>query len=250
MKSLRFTSVSLSIACILAVAMSPLALAETGSTGNAKALLEAAKKSALERKLAAKQTELDRLGEDLKKGKQEIDELQKSVYSVGNAVTEATGHLNRLGAQKKTHTQELELVNLRIDAEKLKSEGLKLLSTAHGKSMEALAKRTEELDLKTTLVAAEIRALSGTGSTKAAAPEGKGSKAKAAPTITDLRKQLVKAENATSIASYRAREAMEAASAKLQQAEAAAAKAEKKQTEIGLEKNPSFPGGNDPLKRE
>lgn len=250
MISLQFTSVSLSIVCAFAVTMSPSALAETGSTGDAKALLEAAKKSQLERKLAAKQTELDRLGEDLKKGKQEIDDLQKSIYSVGNAVTETTGHLNRFGGQKKSHTQELELVNLRIDAEKLKSEGLKLLSTAHAKSMEALAKRSEELELKTTLVAAEIRALSGTATAKATAPEGKGSKAKAAPTITEMRKQLVKAENATAVASFRAREAMETASAKLQQAESAAAKAEKKQTEIGLDKNPSFPGGNDPLKRE
>ena len=42
---------------------------------------------------------------------------------------------------------------------------------------------------------------------------------------------------------------MSAATIRLQEAENAAAKAEKKQAEIGQDKNPGFPGGNDPLSR-
>jgi hypothetical protein len=247
MKSLHFATSSFSILCLLAFVAPRSALCEPASAVNAKALLEQAKRNQLERRLSAKQTELERLAEDQKKAKQEIDDVQKSIYNVGNAVTETNGNLDRLGNQKKSHTQELELVNLRIDAEKLKVEGLKLLSAAHAKATEALTKRNEELDLRATLVAAEIRQLSGTSSATTAPPPEKGSKARAVPTITEMRKQLEKAESATSVASYRAREAMEAASAKLQQADAAAAKAAKKQAEIALEKNPSLPGGNDPL---
>jgi uncharacterized protein YoxC len=249
MKALHLTSLSFSIVCILAIGASPRALSQ-GTGGNAKLLLEEARKKQHERKLSAKQTELDRLSEDLKKGKQEIDDLQQSISKVGSAVSEANGQLDRLSGQKKTSTQELELVNLRIEAEKLKAEGLKLLSSAHAKAMEAQTKRIEELDLRTTLVAAEIRQISGTGAEKAPESGPKGKNAKAPPTVSELRRQLAKAENATSLAASRAREAMDAATTKLQQADAAAAKAEKKQTEVSLEKNPGFPGGNDPLSKE
>jgi hypothetical protein len=223
---------------------------ESGASANAKALLDEAKRTQTERRVAAKQKELDRLGEDLRKGKDEMDELQKSIYKVGNAVTESTSQLEKLGGQKKQHTEELELANLRIEAEKLKSEGLKLLSAAHSKAVEAISKRNEELDLKTTLVSAEIRQISGTKTAKAESSGKKGDDSKSAPTVTELRRQLEKAERASALAAYRAREAMDTASQKLQQAEAAAAKAEKRQGEIALERSPGFPGGNDPLKVE
>jgi peptidoglycan hydrolase CwlO-like protein len=240
---------------LLAFAGSHLAFGETDAQPNAQALLEEAKKSEFDRRMAAKETEASRLGEDLKKRKQEIDELDKSIYKVGGATKETSGQLDQLGAEKKRLTQELDLVNLRIEAEKLKMEGLMLLGIAHAKSRDALVKRTSEIELRRALVAAEIQQLSGKPASENPAPVGKGpgkmsakaSSAKATPGITDLRTQLGKAEQATATATSNARVAMESAALKLKQAEAAAAKAEKKHEEIALEKNPSFPGGNDPL---
>jgi SMC interacting uncharacterized protein involved in chromosome segregation len=245
------TTAVISALWLLAITVPPVALCETDSLGNAQSLLDDAKKREFERKMAAKQTEWDRLSEDLKKGQQEIDELAKSISKVGAAATEAGGHLDKFAGEKKRLTQELDLVNLRIEAEKLKVEGLKLLSIAHTKAREALTKRNEEIDLRTAVVAAEMRQLTGKTSSEPVPPQPKGSSSKtttkAAPTITELRKQLSKAEQAALNASSSARQAMEAATSKLKQAESAAAKADKKQAEVALEKNPSFPGGNDPL---
>jgi len=224
---------------------------ETISKADAQALLQEAKKDESDRRMTAKETEAKRLAEDLKKRKEEIDELDRSIYKVGGAATEATSHLAELGAEKKRLTQDLDLINLRIEAEKLKAEGLIQLGIAHAKARDVLSKRTEEIDLRAAVVAAEIKQLAGKSSSETLAPiakgPGKGSAAKAPPTTSDLRKQLLKAEQTTITASSNARLAMESASQKLQRAEAATAKAEKKQTEIGSERNPGFPGGNDPL---
>lgn len=257
MKILRtsLSPVTFSAVWLLAFAASHQAFGETHSQGNAQALLEEAKKSEFDRKMAAKETEAARLSEDLKKRKQEIDELDKSIYKVNGAATEAAGHLDQLGTEKKRLTGELDLINLRIEAEKLKAEGLMQLGIAHAKARDALTKRTEEIDLRAAIVSAEIRQLSGKPSTEKLAPIAtgpgkrptKGSAPKATSGISDLRSQLLKAEQAAATSASNARLAMEAASRKLQQAEAAAEKADKKHTDIALEKNQSFPGGNDPL---
>lgn len=243
-----FAHVTVSLASLLAFAVPQKARCQTESRANAQALVEEAKKGELERKMAAKQVLTDRLSEDLKKATQEIGEVEKSIGKVGAATAEATGELGRLDTQKKRLTRDLELVELRISAEKLKAEGLKLLGAAHAKSRDALTKRTEELGLRTAVVAAEVRVLSGKPSAEPEPSGAKGSRPKSGPTLTELRKQLSKAEDAALTASSNARAAMEAASQKVQQAEAAAAKAEKKRAESAQENNPGFPGGNDPLK--
>jgi hypothetical protein len=257
MKLLRppFSPVTLSIVWLFAFAAGHGVFGETASNANANALLEEARKSEFDRRMAAKETEAARLSEDLKRRKQEIDELDKSIYKVGGAATEAAGQLDKLGAEKKRLTEDLELINLRIEAEKLKAEGLMQLGIAHAKSRDALTKRTEEIDLRAAIVAAEIRQLSGKPAPEKPAPiakgpgrtSGKATASKGTPVVSDLRTQLLKAEQATATAASNARLAMDAASRKLEQAEAAAAKAEKKAADIALEKNPSFPGGNDPL---
>jgi len=244
------TAVVVSIAWLLAVTVRPSALGETKPQASAQALLEEAKQSEFERKLATKQTDLDRLGEDSKKGKMEIEALDRSAAKVGAAANEAKGRFEQFSAERKRLAQELEVVNLRIEAEKLKEEGLKLLVIAHTKAREALSRRTDELGLRTMLVAAEMQHMSGKSSSGPAAPATKkgGSKtATARSGTTDIRKQLEKAEQATINANTNARQAMDAATLKLAQADAAAAKTEKKQTEVSLDRNPAFPGGNDPL---
>ena len=246
MKTLQLTSVSLSIVCILALTALPRATGQPASASNAKVLLDEAKKHQQERKRAVMQKELDRMSEDVKKGKQEIADLEQSISKVGSAVTETKGSLDQLAGRKKNVTQDLELLNLRTEAEKLKAEGLNLLNSAHAKALDALTKRNEELDLRTALVSAEIQ--KAADAEIAADSEARRLKGDSTPTLSELRRNLAKAESRSSLADYRAREAMDAASRKLQQAEAAAAKAEKKQAEFAADKNPGSPVGNAPLK--
>ena len=225
--------VTFSIVTLFALALPPRAFCKTATQGNAQALLEEAKKSELDRKVAAKQTVLNRLNEDLKKGKQETDDLDKSITKVSGATNEATSQLDKLGAEKKSMIGNLELTNLQIDAEKLKAEGLRLLGIAHAKGRDAATKLTEEIELKTSLVSEEMRQLSEKFSSEKAPSTAKGSGAKRTPTLTELRRQIYKAEQATANANSNARQAMETASQKLQQADAAAARVEKKWAEAG-----------------
>ncbi len=244
-----FRLVTCSIASLIAFALPQKAICQTGARANAQALVEEAKKGEFERKLAAKQTVADRLAEDLKKGKSEIEELEKSIGKVGGATTESTGELGKLDANRKRLTRDLELLDLQITAEKLKAEGLRLLGTAHAKSREASAKRVEEIELRTALVSAEMRALAGISTAEPAASGPKASRTKQqGPTTTDLRRQLYKAEQATINAGFNAREAMDAASQKVRQADAAAAKAEKRRVEIAQLGAATPAGANDPLK--
>lgn len=257
MKALKASIITvLTASCVLTVALPRPAFSETVSRHNATSLLDETKLIDYEQRIAAKKTEMDRLNEDLKKGTEEIGAIDKRISKVGTAVDEATKQLEQFTAQKKRATAELELLNLRIEGEKLKGDGLRMLQAANRKSQEAVEKRNEETNARTALVAAETRYLA----TKApvspveSGPEpSKTHGAKTAPktdlTLTDWRKKVAKAEQATTLAESHAREAIAAAGVKLQEAENAAAKVEKKQAEVALDKDPGFPGGNDPLSR-
>lgn len=250
MKAQKTTFISTAVltASFLTLASLRTAFSETPGRHNAKALLDESKLIDYEGRIAAKKTEMDRLNEDLKKGADEIDALEKRVQKVGGAADDASKHLEQFTALKKRATAELELLNLHIDTERLKGDGLRMLQAANRKLQEAAAKRNDETTARAALVAAETRQLA-TKAPAAAADSGpaKAHVAKNEPTLTEWRKSLDKAEHATALAETHAREAMAAAGAKLQEAEAAAAKAERKQEELALEKDPAFPGGNDPL---
>lgn len=250
MKALKTTFITTAVctAAILTFANPHRAFSETGGRQNAKALLDESKLIDYEGRIAAKKTEMDRLNEDLKKGTDEIDALEKRVQKVGTAADEAAKQLETLTSLRKRATAELELLNLRIDAERLKGDGLRMLQAANKKLQEAATKRNEEITARTALVAAETRLLAAKAPAAAAdSGPAKPHPAKNEPTLTEWRKSLEKAERATATAETQAREAMAAAGTKLQEAEAAAAKAGKKQEDLALEKDPSFPGGNDPL---
>lgn len=236
MKSLCLTTASLSIACILILAPVPRAMSQ-GPAANAKTLLAEAKKKQSERKRSAMQKELDRLAEDVKKGQQEMEELEASMSKVGYAVSETKGQMDQLAGRKKRVTQDMELLPLRIDAEKLKADALTLLNSAHTKAAEALKRRNEELDLKAALVTSQIHKLEDA---EVGSEPGTG-KSDSGPTLTELSKNLQKASEKSALANLRAREAMEAASEKLLQAEAATMKAEKKQAQIEQENAPAAP---------
>jgi hypothetical protein len=221
-------------------------MSQPAAASDAKALLAEAQKNQHERKRAAMQKELDRRVEDAKKGKQEAADLEQSISKVANAVAGTKSSLDQIAGRKKSATQDLELLNLRGEAEKLKAEGLNLLNVANAKALEALTKHNEELDLKTAIVSAEIqKAADDEIGTDA---EARRLRSESGPSLTELRKNLAKAQSKTSLADYRAREAMDAASRKLAQADAAAAKVEKRQAEFDAEKLAPTPAPTAPAK--
>ena len=249
MKALQ-TSVTATViasAWVFTLAIPHPAFSETPAHHNASALLDEAKLIDYEQRVTAKKTEMDRLNEDLKKGADEIEALDKRIQKAGTAVDDAAKQLEHYPEVQKRASLEMDLLNLRINAERLKGDGLRMLQNANKKSQEAVAKRNEETGARTALVAAETRQLAA----KAPVPplESGPSKhpAKNDLTLTDWRKKLAKAEHATAVAQSQAREAMSAATTRLQEAENAAVKAEKKRAEVALDKNPGFDGGNDPL---
>jgi len=231
-KTTLFTTIS--ILGMIGLAMPRPALSQTAADPNIGALLNEARKGEHERKIAVKQTELDRLNEDMKKGTKEIEAFDKGAVKAGAAAGDATKQLDLLTLQKKRATRELDLLTARIDAERIKGEAFRQLEIANRKGQEAVARRNEENETRAAIVMAETRQLA------AKAPELTGETpppvaiAKNEPSLTELHKKLLKAERASSTAMYQAREAMTAATARLQEAENAAARAEKKREEAGL----------------
>ena len=235
MKS-RTTSLltTVSILGMLGLGMPRPAISQTAADPNIGALLNEAKKGEHERKIAAKQTELDRLNEDMKKGAKEIESFDKGAVKAGGAASDATKQLDLLTLQKKRATRELELLTARIEAERIKSEAFKSLETANRKAQEAVAKHNDESETRAAIVMAETRQLAAKAPQLTGETSPPVAVAKNEPTLTELRKKLTKAERATSTAAYQAREAMTAATARLQEAENAAARAERKREEAGL----------------
>ena len=222
-------SILLAGACALTLASS--APAQDEAPDNAQSLLETVKRRDLERQIAAKQTDLNRLAEDVEKGKKEAETMQANIATTGNLLKDSTTQLEKLGVQKKRMEQVLELTRMRIEAETLKAEGLKMLSEAQGKTLAALNKRAEETSARITVGAAELKQLTpGTFEPNA---EGTGKHAsKGQTTIGDLRKKLSASEALSANAERIAREAMHAASAKLELANVASGKAKKKAANV------------------
>ncbi len=215
----------------LALTLSPLSFGEPASAGEAKALLDEAKKKQFERKHAAIQKELERLEEDMKQGQTELGDLEQHLSIVGNAVNESRANSDLIAGRTKNVTQDLELLALRAEAERLKTEGLNLLSVAHAKAKEAVTKRNEELEIKRSIISAQL----AKNQTEDSENEKSG-KSEANRSLNEQRRNLAKAASRAELASMRAREAMAAASKKLQQADDATAKVEKKQAEFAAQK--------------
>jgi hypothetical protein len=223
--------VSILTAGACALTLAATASAENESADNAQSFLESVKKRELERQMAAKQTELNRLAEDVEKEKKEAETMQANIAATGDLHKESTSQLEKLGAQKKRMEQVLELTRMRIEAEALKAEGLKMLADAQGKTLAALNKRAEETQARIALGAAELKQLSpGTfepNEEAAGKQAGKGQ-----TTVGDLRKKLAASVSLSASAERIAREAMTAASSKLDLANAAGGKAKKKAANV------------------
>ncbi len=204
---------------LCSVALDRGAMAQGESPENAQALLQKVKRHDLDRQLAAKQTHLDRLAQDLTKEHKEAEVMQQSLGETGNLLKAGGEALEKLVNDKKRLEQVLEVTALRIDAERLKVDGLQLLADAQTKALNALTKRAETTELRANLGAAELKLLSE----NAPLVDSKGRSP-----LADLRKKLNASETAAGNAERTAREAMRTASSRLEQADVASVRAKRK----------------------
>ena len=216
--------------CLLALAGS--APAQTDTPDNAQSLLENVKRRDLERQIAVKQTDLDRLAEDLAREQKEAETLHASIATTGNLVKESGLQLDKLVGQRKRLEQVLELTMLRIEAEKQKADGLKMLGEAQAKALAAMAKQAEETNLRASLGAAELKLLSPAPNETGAEPAGKDTAGKARPSLADLRKKLAACELSTANANKSAHDAMRAAASRLELANIANGKAKRRASTV------------------
>jgi hypothetical protein len=227
--SLLFLRGVLSIS-LCSLALPARAADETPAPENAKTLLERVKRNDLDRQLAAKQTEIDRLAQDLAKEHKDAETMEKSVASTGEMLKASNASLEQLLNDKKRLEQVLELTALRIEAERLKVEGLQRLADAQAKTLAALAKRAEETEARSNLSQAEMKQLSE----NTPAPQGKGRSP-----LTELRKKLAISETAAETADRVAQDAMHSASLRLEQADVASVRVKRKAD--GMQGNADLP---------
>jgi hypothetical protein len=254
--SLQF--VSFSVAAILASHFPLTARGETKSPENAQALLLEVKKRDFEREIAAKQIEVNRLNEDLTKAQAESEDLKRSIEGIGTAIDDTSTNLDKLSAERTRLSQALEVATLRVEAEKLKVTGYKMLSEGQKKALSYMSSRIESTERKGAIAAAELKLASKQDAPATGEPVLDNAKAtsdanetetisKLKSQIAELRKKGAKSQQALTDASHAADVAIEAASAKLAQADSAAAKANKRADELGLAEVAVGPGEKDAI---
>jgi len=188
----------------------------------ARALLDQVKKSEQDRQVAVKQTEIDRLKEDQAKIERDADGLKKSMDSTSGLTTDATDKLSTLTTESRRLEHELAVAVARINAEKLKIEGLKALTEAQGKSQSALTRRGEEAAARSNLRTIELELLQAGRQIP-----GDGHEGESQTELTKARKALTVAELKAQAEERLAHDAMKAAAAKMALAEASATTAQR-----------------------
>lgn len=228
------------------------AILTTGNTGfsqttksdSAQDLLRGTKKRTLEAQVADKQTEVARLNEDLSKARKESDEVQNSINATGVTMSDTTASLQKQTAERARLTQALEVVNLRIEAEKLTLDGLKKLSEAQSKAVTVLASRIEETESRLNLGTLELKMKTEELLWEDGAFVASEETKKLQGAATELRRKLAAMEKTMSAARLAAREAMASATLKLQTADAATQKAKKRAEELDLADTGKVPSAN------
>jgi len=188
----------------------------------ARALLDQVKKSEQDRQVAVKQTEIDRLKEDQAKIESDADGLKKSIESTSGLTTDATDKLSTLTMESRRLEHELAVAEARINAEKLKMEGLKALADAQGKSLSALTRRGEEAAARSNLRTIELEILQAGKQIP-----GEGHEGESQSELTKARKALTVAELKAQAEERLAHDAMKAAAAKMALAETSATTAQR-----------------------
>ena len=232
------------IGALAMLTLDTIAVSQTARTDSAQDLLRGAQKQTLEAQVADRQTEVARLSEDLAKARKESDDVQRSINATGVAMSDTTASLQKLTAERARLTQALEVVGLRIEAEKQTLDGLKKLSEAHGKAMAHLASRIEETEARLNLGTLELKMkteeLQWEDGNFVASEDTK----KLQGAATELRRKLAAMEKTVTAARTATREAMAAATSKLQTADAATQKAKKRAEELSLDDTSKVPSAN------
>lgn len=194
------------------------ALQDTSSE-QSQALLQKVKQSQMERRIAIKQTEIDRLKEDLDKSKKDLDASQKNLDTTATLITTSNANMDELAAERKRLEQQLDLTDLRIEAEQKEGEGLKRLSSAQSSEVDAINQRMAEIDVRSRVRELEVQLLS------AGKPvPGEDNDERGTADLYNLQKTLASDEVKTVSGEAIARAAMKAASARLELAQEAAAR--------------------------
>lgn len=203
-------------------ATSPAQSTTPPPANQAQALLQEARDRELDRTRNEKVRELERLNEDLEKGKREAEDLKQSVEKANAAATDSTNRIAQLANQKKQYAKLTEVAGLQIDAETLKLEGLKMLAEAQVKGVTAISKRIEETEVRSAIEKAKM------------APAKTLTERELEKASLETERSLDRAKRATSTARIDAREAMTAATAKLQAANTADEKTKTRAAELGV----------------
>lgn len=208
---------------LLALAATASAQSTTPPPANrAQALLQEARDRELDRVRNAKVRELERFNEDLEKDKREAEDLKQSVEKANAASIESTNRLTQLNTQKKQYIKLTEVAGLQIEAETLKLEGLKMLAEAQMKGVAAISKRIEETEVRSALEKAKM------------APAKNLTDREMERAALETERSLDRAQRATSTARVDAREAMTAATTKLEAANKADEKTKARAAELGV----------------
>jgi uncharacterized small protein (DUF1192 family) len=189
------------------------------SPESSQALLQKVKQTEMERRIADKQTEIDRLKADLDQSKKDLDASQKNLDSTNALITESNANMDKLAAERSRLEHQLELTDLRIDAEQKQGDGLKKLSGAQTSELEAINLRMAEIDVQSRIRQSELELLS------AGQPvPGEDNDENGTGDLLKLKKTLASDELKTASAEAIAREAMKAASARMELAQQVAAR--------------------------
>jgi uncharacterized small protein (DUF1192 family) len=193
--------------------------AEDSGSEQSQALLQKVKESELQRRIAIKQTEIDRLKEDLEKSNRDLDGAQKDMDATTLLIAASSANMDKLGTERKRLEQQLDLTDLRIEAEQKVNEGLKRLFGAQSSELEAINQRMAEIDVRSHLRQSEVELLS------AGKPvPGEDNDENGSPDFYKLKKTLSSDEMKSVSAETIARAAMKAASLRLESAQEAAAR--------------------------
>ena len=219
MRTLKYRSSPLvlatSFASLLVGALAFAQEPQPAPAEKARLLFDQMERGELDRQIASKQKEIDRLKEDQAKTLSDTNGLQKTVESTTALLEDSGENLSRLTGENRRLEHELAVSEAKAEAEKLKIEGLKALNVAQTKTLAALARRTEEAEARAHLRLAELDLLNAG---KAIPKEGSNEAPQS--DLAKARKALAQAETRTQAEDRAAREAMKDASAKMAAAEA------------------------------
>jgi hypothetical protein len=196
--------------------------ATPAAPGKAQALLDEVKKNVVDRQMAVKQIEIERIKQDREKTERDAASVQKSIDSTAALIEDSGEDISKLTTESRRLEHELAVAEARISAERLKVEGLRALSAAQSKSLSALARHAEEAEARSHLREAELALLQ---QGKAIPAEARDETA--AGELGKCRKALAAAEAKTQAEERAAQEAVKAAVAKMALAEAKASTAKR-----------------------